>query len=129
MKITAMFLRQHGAACSQLKTFEKEWPDGGELTRVNILRAAKLGLDLDWFATHCLSPSARAAFGEASDSAWATFDEATASAWATRQKAKAKASAVYPKARARAWAAFGEARAKALIEIVAGKHGLPAKAN
>jgi len=47
-KITAALLREWGVTCSQLATFEREWPEGAEITAKNVARARALGLDVDW---------------------------------------------------------------------------------
>jgi hypothetical protein len=50
MKITVEMLKENRACKAQLAIFEKEWPDGVELTRDAVLRALELNLDLDWTA-------------------------------------------------------------------------------
>jgi len=45
-----------GACCGQRKLFRQTWPDGAAVTKVNALRAAKMGLDHGWVALHLLPP-------------------------------------------------------------------------
>ena len=54
MKITPDILREKRACSEQVKLFASEWPEGGEVTEAGLLRAAEVGLDLDWFATNFL---------------------------------------------------------------------------
>lgn len=61
-KITAAWLRRRRACPEQVHTFAKEWPDGAEITLENLLRAATLNLNLDWFGQHILPPSLRAEY-------------------------------------------------------------------
>ena len=46
-----------GACCGQRKLFRQTWPDGAAVTKVNALRAAKMGLDHGWVALHLLPPA------------------------------------------------------------------------
>jgi hypothetical protein len=48
--ITHNLLVGLGATCSQLGAFDKEWPNGCRLRLKNLLRAARLGISVDWFA-------------------------------------------------------------------------------
>lgn len=48
--ITSEWLVDHGACTSQRQLFEKEWPEGGNITKDSLIRGAELGLDLEWFA-------------------------------------------------------------------------------
>ena len=65
MKITHEYLVGLGASCEQLDTFSEEWPDGAEVTLDNCLRAAELGLDLDWLAEKMFSAPAWEAYEQA----------------------------------------------------------------
>ncbi len=53
-EITRRWAQRHDACPEQVELFTKEWPDGAELTRDNLLRAADLGLDVDWLAEEIL---------------------------------------------------------------------------
>jgi uncharacterized membrane protein YqiK len=125
MIITAKMLREKGASCLQVATFEKEWPKGGKTTLKNIQRAAELSLDLDWFASHFLSASARAEFYKATAPARAEYEKATASARAEFYKATAPARAEYEKATAPARAEYEKAMASALYKVI--KQSSPTK--
>ncbi len=52
MKITAKWLIERNACADQVAIVRREWPNGGEVTRGNLRRAADLGLDIDWLARH-----------------------------------------------------------------------------
>lgn len=49
-RITVEWLKRRGAMCNEVEVFAREWPEGAEVTEVNLTRAAELGLDLHWFA-------------------------------------------------------------------------------
>lgn len=54
MKITAEMLRS-SMSSQQVDAFSAEWPNGAEMTEKNCLKAAELGLDIDWVAYKFLS--------------------------------------------------------------------------
>ena len=84
MKITKELLNSLQACEKQVCIFEKEWPNGCEVTRTNIDRAIELRLDLYWLASYLFPKaidSAWKAYSEAVDSAWKTYNEATAPAY------------------------------------------------
>jgi hypothetical protein len=60
--ITRAWLEDRDACHDQVATFSAEWPDGVEITREALLRAAGLELDLSWFADHVLSAQTRQAY-------------------------------------------------------------------
>ena len=51
-RITYSWLSARKACIEQRKVFKAEWPGGADLTEANLLRAAELGLDLDWLMAH-----------------------------------------------------------------------------
>uniref|UniRef100_A0A6M3KMG8 Uncharacterized protein n=1 Tax=viral metagenome TaxID=1070528 RepID=A0A6M3KMG8_9ZZZZ len=55
MKVTAVQLEKWDACREQVATFRSEWGDSVTLTRAALLRAAELGLDLDWWAKRALA--------------------------------------------------------------------------
>ena len=57
LMITAEALLQRVACETQVAVFRREWPDGCEVTEATLLRAAQLGLDLNWFARRFLPGS------------------------------------------------------------------------
>ena len=63
--ITSEWLCKKHACAEQVAVFEREWPDGAEITEANVLRALTLKLDIVWFAAVFLQPSAWAAYKEA----------------------------------------------------------------
>ncbi len=56
MKITKELLESHGACKEQIEIFAREWPEGVEVTEEACLRAAELGLHLEWAASELLTP-------------------------------------------------------------------------
>ena len=88
--ITSEWLRKKHACAQQVAVFEREWPDGAEITEANVLRALTLNLDIVWFAAVYLQPSAWAAYEKATASAGAAYKEAIASAWAAYKEAIAR---------------------------------------
>ena len=54
MIITAQDLREKGANCGEVERFRKHWPGGAEINEANLLEAAKLGFNLQWFAENFL---------------------------------------------------------------------------
>ena len=55
--ITAEWLTVHDACEKQQALFEKTWPDGAHVTKKALVRAAKVGLNLEWFAERVLPRS------------------------------------------------------------------------
>ena len=55
MKITSQMLRKHGACSKSIKEFEKLFSEGATVTKRNVARALKAGLDLYWAAAYLLS--------------------------------------------------------------------------
>ena len=80
MRITAEMLETKGACADQVAIFRKHWPEGARPLLRTIKKAARLGLDLDWFACGFLARSALAAYEEATASVLAAYREATAPA-------------------------------------------------
>ena len=54
MKITTEWLRKKRACAEQVAIFDREWPDGAELTPQNVDRAVALGLTVDWLLSYVL---------------------------------------------------------------------------
>ena len=55
--ITAEWLTVHDACKEQQALFEKTWPDGAHVTKTSLVQAAKVGLNLQWFAERVLPRS------------------------------------------------------------------------
>jgi len=117
MKITREYLVGLGASCEQLDTFSDEWPDGAEITLDNCLRAAELGLDLDWLAEKMFPAPALEAYLQATAPALEAFEKATAPALEAYLQATAPAWEAYVQATAPAWEAYEKARAAAFYKI------------
>lgn len=91
-KITAEMLRKLKACEEMVKIFEREWPDGAEVTRGNAARAAvALGLDISWAAINLLTAPACKVYCEAVATAWKVYQEAEAAARKVYQEAVAAA--------------------------------------
>jgi hypothetical protein len=61
--ITSIDLRKIDACDWQIRKFRKEWPDGAKLLKKNLLRAAELDLNLDFFAHAILAAGRFGQFG------------------------------------------------------------------
>lgn len=115
MKITSDMLRRAYACSAQLEMFEREWPEGAEVTLANVQRAAELDLDLGWFATlffsseafvkrFCAAEAARLVKAAAEDAARDAYEKAVAPARAVFDKATAPARVAYYDATSAGWA-------------------------
>jgi hypothetical protein len=103
-KITAAMLRRAKACREQLAIFEREWPDGAEVTEENALQAMEIGLDTGWL--EWLMPRAsRLKFQRAFEGAHLTFCDAVNAAtrsgaprrahtWAARKQRETIAAAL-----------------------------------
>jgi predicted DsbA family dithiol-disulfide isomerase len=112
--ITRAWLEDRGACHDQVATFAAEWPDGVEITREALLRAAELGLDLSWFADHVLSEQARQAYDVAIAPALQAYRVAIAPALQAYDVALEPARQAYRVALAQARQAYDVAIAPAL---------------
>ncbi len=124
--ITRAWLEDRGACHDQVATFSAEWPDGVEITREALLRAAGLELDLSWFADHVLSAPARQAYRVALAPALQAYDVALAPARQAFRVALAPALQAYDVAIAPARQAYDVAIALALLTAGA-EHGWSAR--
>ena len=103
-RITAEWLREHGACREDVEVVAREWPGGARPLMATARKAVRLGLDLPWLVWHLLPAPARAAYWEADAQAWAAYREA-----------EAQARAAYREAEAQAWAVYQETTAQALL--------------
>ena len=78
--VTAEMLRQRGACAAQVAVFRAAWPRGICPSLAACEKAARLGLNLDWFADHCLPAPARQAYEAAMATAWQAYEAAKATA-------------------------------------------------
>ena len=76
--ITADMLLARGACLDQVEVFRKHWPNGARPTTQTLRKAARLALDLNWFAEEFLSYPAWAAYEEATAPALAAYEESRA---------------------------------------------------
>jgi len=87
MKITKQWLIMAHACHNQVEIFDEAWPDGAEITLKNYLRAAELGLDLDWLANNIFSVPALEAYRKAMAQAQKAYDKAIVpAAWKAHDK-------------------------------------------
>src|SRR5512138_1117201 len=93
--LTARDLRLISACDSQVAQFAAEWPDGVDLTLAALKRAAKLRLDLGWFAGAALDAPARKVYYDAIAPARKVYDDACATASKVYDDAIAPARKVY----------------------------------
>jgi len=114
-RITSEWLRQQDVAPEHVRDFQRKWPDGLELTEVNLLRVLEeWWLDPDWFASRILSGPAQEAYEKAKAPAQEAYEKGEARAEEARQKAIARAW----KAHQKAAAPIREAEAKALLRAL-----------
>jgi hypothetical protein len=91
MKILTLSILKAAHACEpQVELFKRLYPEGLEATVANAKAAQAAGLDIFW-AANLLSPSARAAYQDATASASAAYRAATSPAWEAYQAAKISA--------------------------------------
>jgi hypothetical protein len=98
--ITHQWLLDRGACADQAARFAALWPEGAELTRANLARAADAGLALAWLVPQVLTAPALRALSEALAPALRAYDEATAPALLAYNEATAPARLAYTEARA-----------------------------
>ena len=101
-RVTVAQLKKWGACADQVKSFARVFPEGATPTLVNLRRAAKAGLSLDWYAEKALSPTAWRAYQETKAQAWRAYQETTAPAWRAYQETKAQALRAYQETTAQA---------------------------
>ena len=131
--ITTQWLRAEGARCDEVTRFAADWPEGAEVTRVNLSRAMRLGYNLAWFAERILTTTTRTKYRRLVLAAGVQCEQSTETAWAEYLHAAAPARAVYLRAAgpalaksqgfaarvhatAPAWAEYRRATASALAE-------------
>ncbi len=73
LRIDADWLKQRNACAEDLAAFEKEWPDGVDVTAASVLRAADLDMNLGWFAKKVLSVSDYWSFVIRNDPMWCVY--------------------------------------------------------
>jgi len=109
-RITSEWLREQDLPLEQVKDFELKWPDGLELTEVNLLKL-EWGLTCDWLASQILSSPAQEAYEKAIAPAREAHQRAITGAEEARTKARAPAWKAHQKAARR----IAEAGSKALL--------------
>ena len=71
--ITAEWLEENKACADAINLFCAEWPDGGEVTQENLVRADALRLNLEWFAKRALPPQVYAECQAQRDTLYADY--------------------------------------------------------
>ena len=104
MLITRELLERKKACGDQVDIFAKEWPEDCEVTKANLLRAAKRHLDLDWFARHFLPPTLRAEYRRQVAPLVAQYIRQEAPIWAKYRRQMASLEAEYMRQEAPLWA-------------------------
>lgn len=119
MFVTTEYLRSLDACEGQVKVFAMLFPNGAEVTRENLERALKVGLNLDWFGEHALGEPYLAEmaahdfeYNEKAGAALSAYEHFMATT-PSLEEAEAAHSAYYTE--------IGEARAKlnsAVVEVI-----------
>jgi vacuolar-type H+-ATPase subunit H len=113
MNLTYQMLIDTVACDYQVALYKENFPDNIKITLSVCKKAAKIGLDLDWFARHFLTAQAEKVYQEATAPAYKVYQEATAQAEKVYQEATAPAYKVYQEATAPADKVYQEATAPA----------------
>ena len=71
--ITPEWLKSNNATADEYDLFCAEWPEGCEATHDNLVRAAAMGLDMEWFAKCVLPEEVFADYEEKSNALYAAF--------------------------------------------------------
>ena len=120
-RITNRHLR--GACKRQRAIFRQAWPNGAVVSLATLRRAARLGLNLRWFAERFLSFSARKAYLAETATDRQAYLAETATAWEAYEAAPTPVLQVYEAARATALQVYDAATAPALWSAIKA-HGL-----
>ena len=82
MRITAKLLREAGACEGDIAVFEKQWPDGCNVTKKNSLKAfCELGLIVDWAADELLGAVCWSKYLQDTSATWDKYMDEGAAAW------------------------------------------------
>src|SRR3990167_9180078 len=117
MKITHGMLKEQGACASQIRLFNKTFPNGSPANKEEALTLALKHadeFDWDWAADNLLTVPALKAYDEAILPALKAYEEAIAPVWRAPVWEAFKA---YEKAIAPALKAYNEAIATAFVEV------------
>ena len=126
MKITTKWLKKQKACKKQIALFQATFPRGGEVTKARLLKAAQVGLNLEWLEQFIpaekqaeyekIKTSARTEYDKVMAPAWAEYNKVRASALTKYDKVMAPALAEYEKITASAWAKYDKVMAPAWAE-------------
>ena len=81
MKITKEQLQELNACSNIIELFSNEWPDGVMVTKENALRAAEIGLNINWLARRVLTGDALKEYIKVDDTETAIYLKETNQAW------------------------------------------------
>ena len=85
-RITAADLTAKGASAPQVARFVALFREGGKFSLADCYAAANAGVNLDWFAHNFLTPTALAAYLQATAPALAEYEQVQATALAAAWK-------------------------------------------
>jgi hypothetical protein len=91
LRFTSEMLEAKGACLSEVERFRQNWPHGAPASLASFRKAARLGFDLNWLASHFLSAPAQEAYEKAMALAQEAYEKAMALAQEAYEKALALA--------------------------------------
>ena len=118
MRITLNWLHKHMACEKEVIRFQAEWPEGAELTEANLIKAADMMFDLDWFAKVYLPAPLRTEYKRQETLLWAEYYRQTASLWADYHRQDDPLWAEYKRRAASLWADYHRQIARVLWLII-----------
>ena len=89
MRVTAESLQDLHACPDQVDLFRATFPRGTRVTRTALVKAAKAGLDVGWWAGRALPASLRAEYERQRAPLRAEYDRQRAPLWAEYQRQRA----------------------------------------
>ena len=125
--ITPEWLKSNNATADEYDLFCAEWPEGCEATHDNLVRAAAIGLDMEWFAKCVLPPQVFADYEEKCDALYAAFRSKSDPLFADFKARRAALEADYEARRSALYADYEASFAPLLIPTLLNHCGeLPA---
>ncbi len=121
MRITAELLRDKGACTFDIKRFEKQWPDGCNVTRKNCeIAFGPLGMDVNWAAGGLLSPEAYYEYEKTRNQAYHEYQDVRDKAWTKYLTGRNAKYSKFHKVRARAYAEYHKVCIEAFYQAAKG---------
>ena len=118
LHITVNWLEERGACKYQVERFSETFPNGVDVSLKSLRKAAKAGLDLNWFAEEILLPSAWKVYKQARNRAFRAYSQAEVHALDLYNQTETQAMEVYRQDIAQALEAYGQAKAQALLDAL-----------